>query len=229
MIIDRLLGSGVKLWLRSQLTGIERLEVAIIGKDRQIMTGYIPEIFIAADAAIYQDIALSEAEVKGVNIRFNLNEVIKAKPFQLLEPISVTTKVLVKESDLQASLESALLSEGLTSFWRDLLQETNPSMAEELQNSSIVWQKFSLASERLELTGTIGDTNCQITIITGLSLLNHQTLLFSPVTILGIPELTQNPVSELAINLGNEVRIAELKLEENQLLLKGMITVLPSP
>ena len=228
MIIDRLLGSGVKLWLRSQLTGIERLEVAIRGKDRQIMTGYIPEIFIAADAAIYQDIALSQAEVKGVNIRFNLNEVIKAKPFQLLEPISVTTKVLVKESDLQASLESALLSEGLTSFWRDLLQETNHSKAEDLQNSSVVWQELSLASERLELTGTIEDTNCQITIITGLSLLNPQTLLFSPVTILGLPELAQNPVSELAINLGNEVRIAELKLEENQLLLRGTITVLPS-
>ncbi|MDJ0650132.1 MAG: DUF2993 domain-containing protein [Xenococcaceae cyanobacterium MO_188.B19] len=228
MIIDRLLGSGVKLWLRSQLTGIERLEVAIRGKDRQIMTGYIPEIFIAADAAIYQDIALSQAEVKGVNIRFNLKEVIKAKPFQLLEPISVTTKVLIKESDLQASLESSLLSEGLTSFWRDLLQKTNHSTAEELQNSSIVWQEFSLTPEKLELTGTIEDNNSQITIITGLSLLNPQTLLFSSVTILGVPELAQNPVSELAINLGNEVRIAELKLEENQLSLRGTITVLPS-
>ena len=228
MIIDRLLGSGVKLWLRSQLTGIERLEVAIIGKDRQIMTGYIPEIFIAANAAVYQDIALSQAEVKGVNIRFNLNEVIKAKPFQLLEPISVTTKVLIKESDLQASLESSLLSDGLTSFWRDLLQETNHIAAEELQNSSIVWQEFSLTSEKLELTGTIEDTNCRISIITGLSLLNPQTLLFSSVTILGIPELAQTPISELAINLGNEVRIAELKLEENQLSLRGTITVLPS-
>ncbi len=228
MIIDRLLGGGVKLWLRSQLTRIEKLNVTIKGKDRQIMTGYIPEVFIAADAAIYQDISLSEAEVKGVNIRFNLNEVIKAKPFQLLEPISVTTRVLIKQSDLQASLESALLSEGLTSFWQNLLEESNYNNTEELQNSSIMWQEFSLTSGRLELTGTIQDGDCQITIITGLGLLNPQTLLFSPVTILGVPDLVQNSVSELAINLGNEVSIAELKLEENQLLLMGTITVLPS-
>ena len=227
MIIDRLLGSGVKLWLRSQLTGIEKLEVAITGKDRQIMTGYIPEIFIAADAAIYQEICLTQAEIKGINIRFNLNEVIKAKPFQLLEPISVTTKILIKESDLQASLESSLLSDGLTSFWQDLIQKTSTNTAKKLGNSAIVWQKLSLTSERLELTGKIDHRDERITIITGLNLLNPQTLLLSPITILGIPELPQNAVSELDINLGNDITISQLKLEEKQLLLIGTITVLP--
>ena len=238
MIIDRLLASGVKLWLsslselhfpKSQPTEVERLTVTIEGKDQQIMTGYIPEIVIAANSVIYQDIALSQVKLRGVNIRFNLREILKAKPFQLLEPISVTAQILLKESDLQASLASPLLLDGLKDFWHNLLQETNPYIAEKVKNYSINWQQFSLESETLKLTGTIDKTNSTVTIITGLSSSNSQTLLFSPITILGVSELaTDNNRSELAINLGNNVNISELKLWKNHLSLNGTITIFPA-
>ena len=238
MIIDRLLASGVKLWLsslselqfpKSQPTEVERLTVTIEGKDQQIMTGYIPEIFIAANTVIYQDISLSQVKIRGVNIRFNLREILKAQPFQLLEPISVTAQILLKESDLQASLASPLFLDGLKDFWQNLLQETNHNIPEKVKNYSIIWQKFSLKAATLKLTGTIDKTNSTVTIITGLSSYDSQTLLFSPITILGVSELaTENNRSELAINLGNNVNISELKLWENQLSLDGTITIFPA-
>ena len=228
MIVDRLLASGVKLWLRSQLTGVDQLKVKIGGKDQQIMTGYIPEIVIAANAATYQEISLSQVEIKGSNIRFNLTEILKAQPFQLLEPIAVTAKVLLQESDLQASLASPLLLDGLTDFWQNLLQETNHTVASELKTSSMRWQQFSLEAETLKLTGTIQDNQSLVSIITGLNLSNPQTLLLSPITILGVSGLPADSISELAIDLGNDVTISELKLWANQLLLTGNITIFPA-
>ena len=228
MIVDRLLASGVKLWLRSQLTGVDQLKVKIGGKDQQIMTGYIPEIVIAANAATYQEISLSQVEIKGSNIRFNLTEILKAQPFKLLEPIGVTAKVLLQDSDLQASLASPLLLDGLTDFWQNLLQETNHTVASELKTSSMTWQQFSLEAETLKLTGTIEDNQSLVSIITGLNLSNPQTLLLSPITILGVSELPADSISELAIDLGNDVTISELKLWANQLLLTGNITIFPA-
>ncbi len=233
MIIDRLLASAVKLWLhslselhfpKSQVTEVERLKVTIEGKNRQIMTGHIPEIVIAANTVIYQDISLSQVNIKGVNIRFNIPEILKGKPFQLLEPISITAQILLKESDLQASLTSPLLLDGLKDFWQKLLQKTNHNIVE-----SINWQQFSLESETLKLTGTINNTNSRVSIITGLIASNSQTLLFSPITILGVSELpTDNHISELAINLGTNVNISELHLSEDRLSLNGTITIFPA-
>ncbi len=227
MIIGRLLAGGVKLWLRSQLTGIDRLKVKINGKNQQIMTGYIPEIVIAANAATYQGISLSQVEMTGVNIRFNLTEILKAQPFKLLEPISVTTKVLLKESDLQASLASPLLLNGLTDFWYNLLQQADPTIAEDYQKPSITWQEFCLDTETLKLIGNIEDNQSLVGVISGLNLSNPQTLLLSPITILGLPELPTDSICELAIDLGSDVTISELKLQAHQLLLTGTITIFP--
>lgn len=225
MIIDRLLASGIKIWLKTQLQKTKGLKVTIGGKDRQIMTGYIPEVSIVADSAVYQDIFLNQVAINGINIRFNLNEIIQNKPFKLLEPISVTVELLLKEADLQASLSSSLFLDGLTDFWHKLIQESSLSVTENLADFSIIWEEILINSDKLKLTGNIKETNSQITIITGLSLSNPQTLLFEPITILGIPELVLENISRFQINLGNDVNITESSLASNQLFLKGGIMV----
>ncbi len=225
MIIDRLLASGIKIWLRTQLQKTKGLKVTIGGKDRQIMTGYIPEVSIVADSAVYQDIFLNQVAINGINIRFNLNEIIQNKPFKLLEPISVTVELLLKEADLQASLSSSLFLGGLTDFWDKLIQESSLSVTEKLADFSIIWKEILINSDKLKLTGNIKETDSQITIITGLSLSNPQTLLFEPITILGIPELVLENIFRFQINLGNDVNITESSLGSNQLFLKGGIMV----
>ncbi|HHP7230234.1 MAG TPA: DUF2993 domain-containing protein [Xenococcaceae cyanobacterium] len=228
MIITRLLAGGIKLWLRSQLTETANLKVKIGGKDRQIVTGYVPEVFIAANSAQYQKIALSQVAIEGKNLRFNLTEIIKSQPFRLLEPISVTIKLCLTQSDLQASLASTLLSEGLTNFWHNLLQETNLTIAEEFKTATLIWQQLSLEAATLKLQGIMQPNQSPIRIIAGLTLANPQTLLLSPVTILGVPGLSANSMANFAIDLGDHVCISDLNLGTDRLFLTGSMTIFPT-
>ena len=120
MLIDKLLSGAVRLWLQSQVSAIDNLNLQIIGKDKQILRGYIPQVFISATNAIYQGVSISKLEIVGNNIKFNLPQVVKRKPLQLLEPIKIEIEVLLKEIDLQKSLSSPLLAAGLTDLWRSL-------------------------------------------------------------------------------------------------------------
>ena len=92
-LISKLLSSAVKLYLRSQVTQVEDLQVKISGKNKQILKGYIPQVFLSCDRAIYQGLNLSQIELNGLDIAINLPEVIKKKPLRLLEPIFVEIKL----------------------------------------------------------------------------------------------------------------------------------------
>ena len=76
-MISKLLSTAVKLYLRSQLRGVEELQVNIIGKNKQILQGYIPQVLLNCNRAIYQGLHLREVELNGSNIAFNLPEVMK--------------------------------------------------------------------------------------------------------------------------------------------------------
>ena len=121
-MINKVISTAVKLWLRSQVNKAEDLQVTITGSNRQILKGYIPEVFLTCSKGVYQGLHLSQIELTGTNIAFNVTEVVKhRKPLKLLEPVLVDITVLLAAVDLQASLASSLLSDGLTDFLSSLL------------------------------------------------------------------------------------------------------------
>ena len=231
MIIDKLLASTVKLYLRSQVEKIKNLKVKISAKDRQILSGELPQVSIAANSAVYQGIYLRQLEVTGNNILFNLPEILERKPLKLLEPITINVQALLAESDLQASLESDLFLSGLADFWQELLNQQAASAAVKLTSySAIKWQQITLQDNLVIMAGnlqTAEEIDILIEITTNVHLSDSQTLIINLLDIQGIPELMGETWQPLKFDLGDDVAIADLSISQNKLFASGEIKIFP--
>ncbi|MDJ0571080.1 MAG: DUF2993 domain-containing protein [Pleurocapsa sp. MO_192.B19] len=228
-MINKLISTGVKLYLRSLVTQVEDLQVTIVGKNRQILQGYIPQVLLSCDRTVYQGLFLQQVKVNGTNIGFNLPEVLKKKPLKLVEPIVVDIKLGLNAADLQASLSSPLLQSGLADLWQIILSaEKIDSTPTELANVTVEWHTIELDDGELNLKGTYqnaGDRVGQINLSTGVGLANSHTLYLSPLKILSQSIIVADLVEELEIDLGTDVTIEQLVIESEQMICSGKITV----
>ena len=227
-MIDRIISTAVKLWLRSQVSAVKDLQVKITGGDRQMLRGYIPEVWLASSHGVYRGLYLRQIELTGTNICFNLPDVLKRKPLRLLESVMVDVRLLLTEADLQASLASPLLSGGLTDFWQELLTKESLNSTDELAKYRVDWQEIKFAEQKLKLKGILIDSqgdSVQLDIAAGIGLANAHTLLLFPLTILTIPTLTIDCSRQLKINLGEEVALDKLEIESDRLFCSGKITI----
>lgn len=222
-MINRILSTAVKFYLRSQVSQAKDLQVTIVGKNRQILKGYIPQVLLSCDRVIYQGLHLNQVEVKGANIGFNLPEVLKKKPFQLLEPIVVDVKLSINSADLQSSLTSPLLQGGLTDLLRLI-----PSIQQDRAISEIKWQSIAIAAQKLNLTGIYQDTENQtqkLYLSTGINLADNHSLNLSSLEIHSQTSEFKEFAHSLKIDLGQDVTINELVVKSEQILCSGKITI----
>ncbi|MGL5944069.1 MAG: LmeA family phospholipid-binding protein [Waterburya sp.] len=231
-MINKLLSTAVKLYLRSQITQSEALQVTILGKNRQILQGYIPQVLLTCNRAVYQGLFLQQVEVKGTNIGFNLPEVLNKKPLQLLEPIVVDVKVSLDTTDLQASLASPILQSGLNDLWQMILSvQSTGNLSTKLVNSRIEWQKIAITDDKLNLVGIyqdIEDKIREIKISTVISLFDRHILNLYPIKISNTFGNSQEFEQPLQIDLGKEVQIEQLVIVSPKILCVGKITIKPN-
>ena len=250
-IISKILSPAVRLWLRSQVESIEELQVHIEGGDRQILSGNIPKVTVLARSVVYQGIALSYIHLVGEQICVNLSEVVKRKPLRLMQIVPVYIETTLQQSDLNTSLNSSLLTNALTDLLLTLLQsdvtadlphelkpalqtmqvhstQTNPA-AIELQAPQI-----SLGNNHLTLSGiltTPSQPTISVAIQTGLHVVEgrklrlHQPQWLSTNT--STPPIPLPHLHGFEIDLGTEVNIQHLALEQGQLVCQGQINVVP--
>jgi hypothetical protein len=230
-MISKVLSGAIKLFLKTQVERVEKLKIEITGGDRQILKGYIPGVYLNTDYAVYQGIHLRKVQVTGENIRINLSQVLKGKPLRLLEPIPIKGNLQLEESDLQASLSSSLLSQGLDEFLLILLEANGvKEPAKLLQQYKVMWQKIALNGDLVRIEGNLiapDGTVSPFEINTGLQLSNSHTLNFSPLSVKILPELLNTSLDRYEIDLGEEVVLEELNLTLGQLSCCGGLTVLP--
>ncbi len=230
-IISKVLSPAVQLWLRSQVEDVESLQFKIIGGDRQILSGHIPTVSVAASRAIYQGLHLSQLQLEGTSIRVNIGQVIKGKPLRLLEPVPIAGQLLLQCSDLQASLQAPLLSTAVTEFLNTLLQSNKiTNLVADLKDRQISWQKVDIAQDQLTLFGTLTDAVQQTTPIViraGLQLATPQVLKLNPFQIQFSPTAPPFNFDDLEVDLGSEVDLQEIALTPGQLICRGRLTVLP--
>jgi hypothetical protein len=228
-MINKVVATAVKLFLRSQVERVEDLQVTVTGGNRQILKGYIPEVSLASSCGVYRGLHLRQIELQAGNIGFNVKEVLKRKPLRLLEPILVDVTLLLEAADLQASLSSPLLSSGLTDFLYSLLSAkgiTNPR--EHLTDCQINWETITLTAQKLNLLGTVIDVDEKLTslnITAGITLANPHTLCLFPLEIVTVPSYSLQDLHKLEIDLGKDVAIAKLLIEDDKLICSGKITV----
>ncbi|NJR66980.1 MAG: DUF2993 domain-containing protein [Leptolyngbyaceae cyanobacterium CRU_2_3] len=249
-LISALLSPAVRLWLRSQTESVEQLEFQIVGSDRQILSGHIPGITIAAAKVVYQGIQLGQISLNAQEIRINLGQVLKGKPLQLLAVVPVTGEFCLSEADLNASLSSPLLAGAL----RDLLLPLLRASAVNAQTGKLWGDRLtdfqhlraSIQGDRLLLMGQLlidSDAGAgeplPFTISTGLQILEGRRLRFAHpqwLTHPGEPESqllsrhipTLTAFDQFEADLGSDVNLRELAIADGKILCQGSINVVPA-
>ncbi|MBF2055974.1 MAG: DUF2993 domain-containing protein [Cyanobacterium sp. T60_A2020_053] len=226
-LIARFLSPAIKLWVRSQLDSLEDFSIHIEAKDRDILKGKIKSVTIEAKQVIYKGICVNQALLNTINIEVNLGSILRGKPLKLLHPIYIVGEINLNEKDLQESLKSNLLTQGLTDFVKLLLQH-EAIIETEIFNHNIKWNYINLEHNFITLNGNIIKTSSQeksITIKTKLMIDNSQKLLFDSLYIEGIEEINNKTISNFVINLGNDVELEKLIIDKNHLLCSGKIKV----
>ncbi|MEL7314477.1 MAG: DUF2993 domain-containing protein [Cyanobacteria bacterium J06559_3] len=240
-IISRVLPPAIRLWLHTQVEQVEDLVFNIEGRDRQILSGHIPAILLSARKAVYQGIHLSQVAVKASGIRINLSQIIRRQPLRLLTPFPVSGDVYLTTADLNHSLRSPLLGEGLYNFLQ-LLARSQPKT----QDLQAILNRFtehtvlpyydptaSIGPDRitLYLTPRHGQTVPRIAIATQLTIYEgHRLCLKDPYWLTDAQTDTTAPLPALhgfEIDLGSEVTLTRCDIQTNQLFLAGSIRVMP--
>lgn len=231
-LLSRIIAPALKLWLRSQVEQVQDLQVKVSGGDRQILAGYIPQVIISAENAVYQGLRLSRIDLVGENIRINLSQVLRGQPLRLLDPVPVAAELVLQATDLNASLQAPLLMNGLHEFLTSLLSTAGLL---ELTGWPVAMtvQQVMIRPGQLTLSTQLESSHNSVPLViqTGLQLASpHQLRLEQPQWLVrtGSKGLSLQNLDGLELDLGPEVKIEELTLALDQLTCRGEITVLPA-
>lgn len=241
-IISRILPPAIRFWLHTQLEHVEDLVFRIEGRDRELLSGHIPEVLLSAHKAVYQGIHLSQIAVTAKGIRINLGQVMRRQPLRLLTPFPVSGNLRLTTTDLNASLQAPLMGEGLYDFLQ-LLAQSQPEAAvlstwlHEFPERTVLPHYLPTAhiednSITLRLTPRTGETVPPIAIATDLAIKDGHRLCLEHPHWLPTPgnDNTRTPLPALhgfEIDLGSEVTLTECLIQADQLSLAGTIRVLP--
>lgn len=241
-VISRVLPSAIRLWLHTQLEQVDALDLSIEGRDRDILSGYVQAVFLSAQKAIYQGLHLSQIAVEATDIRINLGQVIRRKPLRLLTPFPLSGDLCLTAADLNASLQSALLGEGLYKFLR-LIARSQPEVGD--LDAIVRAMSDNTVSPHYQVQATI-EMDCVVLefiprarqavppllISTQLKVREGNHLcLENPRWQSSARATTTTPLSALhgfEINLGSEVRLTKCEVQSGQLVVSGTIQVLPT-
>ena len=228
-LVSRLLPPAVRLWIHQQLDHVENLEFRLVGRDRQILSGHVPAVMLAAERAIYQGLHLSQVQAEAKNIRINLGQVMRGKSLHLLQRFPVTGSLMMSEPDLNASLAAPLMQQALQDFLQLLLQQTG------LYASLSPPPEIAAATLRLQpslITLELTTTAAAWILKTGLEMREGHILALSNPTLTSVGNQPQNhfpkSVASFEIDLGDEVEISFLKIAEQRLMLQGTVYVVPA-
>jgi len=254
-LVSRILSPALQLWLRSQVEQVAHLQAQIEGGDRQILTGRIPRVWIAAQQVVYQGLHLSHLELMGENIRFNLGQVLRGNALRLLAPVPVQGELRLREADLNASLAAPLLANAVRDFLVQLLGSEllapaasapgggqppalsapgggqPPALSAPIGLQDL---QVAIAADQLTLSGSLGSgsgTPSLVALRTGLQLASPQELQLVQPQWLPSPTARRGlPLSDLEgykLDLGADVAFDHLSLEPGSLVCRGLLWVRP--
>jgi LmeA-like phospholipid-binding len=223
-IVGSVLSPACRVWLRSQVSHVDDLQVDIQGGSRQILGGTIPQVSVVAVGAIYQGLSLGSIDLVAQDIQINLPQVIKGQPLRLVAPLAVIANVKFSQQDLQASLAAPLLDRAINDLLCQILA-SDPAR----HNWHIDWERLEIVPQRLILQGNLtnqGQT-APIEILMGIDIQEGHLLSIDPLKITCSLDLPGSKIDSHQIDLGNDVNITHLQLRLGELQCQGSIQVNP--
>lgn len=237
-IIGKVLSPAVRLWLRSQVEAVEELQFQIEGGDQQLLSGHIPKVTIMARNVIYQGVALSFVQASGEAIRVNLRQVLKGMPLRLMDVVPMGAEVVLHQTDLDTSLQTPLVVNAVNDLLMTWLLMSAADFPLSLQ-AQLHHPQFSLGMPQIRLS----DPHLQFTAVVQsdaepLSLLiraiphlsaDSRIHLHQPEWSLAATDhwLPLSRLQGYAIQLGSDVVIQHLQLQETQMICRGRIHIIP--
>jgi LmeA-like phospholipid-binding len=231
-IISTVLAPAVKLWLRSQLEQVEDLQVQMVAGDRQLLSGCIGSVTVSATKAVYQGLHLSHLCLTGKAIRTNLGQVLRGKPFRLLEAFPVEGQVQLHATDLNTSLQAPLLAKALIDFLLMLLEsddEKSGSSDLDLRDPQVILHEggLTLSAALVSVSGTANP----VAVRTQLAINEeHQLQLLDPQWLPHARAKKGIAIADLqgyTFDLGNETHIQDLTIQTHQIDVRGRTMVQP--
>ena len=236
-LISRILPVAVKFWLQTQLDEIGDLTFDIQATDRQVLSGQIPGLALAAQQAIYQGVRLTDISAQASNIEINIGQVLRGKPLRLKQAFPIEGQVVLDGDDLAASANASVLADGLLDFWQTLLAKDNVAaeIATHYGPDSLTLQDMAQYRSNLQTV----DTDLALTLIQPDQ---------SDICLQGSIDVDQGHILRLATaqwrlpsgqlvpsaalkgfgwNLGEQTDLQSLVIENNQLICQCRIMVQP--
>jgi hypothetical protein len=236
-MISKILAPAIQFWLRGQVESVEVLEVTIAAGNRQILSGTIPVVSLAAQQVIYQGLHLSEVALTGQNIRVNLRQILRGKALQLLEPIAIQGRATLHEAELNASLEAPLLANAIQQFLGELTRSSGlgsggsgsgiPDLNLQNIKMRLLPAQINMRADLLSPSGTA----TEIAIRTGLNLTQpNQLQLHKPQLLLNANAKRGLPLKDLdgySFDLGIDTNLSEVTIAAGKIICAGQLLVQP--
>lgn len=242
-LIGSILSKAIGLWLRSQVDKIDHLQLNIEGSNRSLLSGDIPGVSVAAENAIYQGLHLTQVQLQGSNIRFNLGQILKGQPLHLLEPFFVTGNLHLNQLDLNQSLQAPILVQALNEFVLSLLIALTQSSSQstyDLQNQQN--DSWVQSVQRIQDTQILIETdhlilNAQLLfdsgellffqLKTGLEIANFRELMLVQPKVQIYDIDTELHLDNYIIDLGSDIKIQDLILSPGLLEIQATLKINP--
>jgi hypothetical protein len=226
-LLRSVLSPAVRLWIQSQVESVGELELAIESSDRQLLSGRIPRIEIAAKQVRYKELHLSQIDLEGREIAVNLAQVMRGKPLQLLAPIAITTQLSLSEADLNASLASALLAPVWVD-WQQQLADRLVGSGNWDRGSGITWgtPRIAIGLDSITLSCGIGAEARPFELKAIVELKEGRILILKqPHWTIGAE--SKGDFEDLVLDLGETVAIESLQLQPQAITCQGNLWVQP--
>lgn len=218
--LGSLLAAAVRLGLQTQVERAEGLTVAIEGKTRQILSGTVPRVKLAARSVIYRGLHLGDVAIAGGPIRVAPKALLKGQPLQLLEAIAVDVHWRATAADLNQSLEAPLFATALA--------EAIAPLGENLGGGALTDLALAIAPVGLELTGKLPQGR-RVKLTTGLVVAAPNRLLLTAPTWTQWGDRgaeTQPPLADVPIPLA-DAEIDHLTLTDGAIACRGRLWIRP--
>ncbi|MEM8605282.1 MAG: DUF2993 domain-containing protein, partial [Cyanobacteria bacterium P01_H01_bin.121] len=212
-----------------QVEALESLDFELSGSDRQLLAGQIPKVRVAAEQVIYQGIPLTQIAIMGEAIAINLKQILRGKPLQLLEPITVQAAIRASETDLNTAFKAPLLATALKTWLNTGLQlvgrnfqltetprlhlgiqATALTITVEMQQDDGHWQTFAMQAQPVLVSP-------------------HTFIVQEPKWLQPPPweNLSLDSLAGLELDLGTDVALESFVTEAGWLEAKGQLKVRP--
>ena len=236
-LISRILQPALSLWIRSQVESLETLQIQIESGDRQVLSGFIPQIDLNASQVIYQGLHISHVQLTAQNIRINIGQVLKGKSLRLLESITAQLAVRLNAADLQRSLSSSLLQNVLIETLLTLVGEQIQDVLGNVRPDDLELEdsRLDLSKNQIRFSAQLKANSIRrsvpVALQSGVELHNaHTIMLCRPEWLPTAGSRRGLPLPELdgyCFDLGDQCQLESLCIEPDHIALSGQLLITP--